>query len=156
MSHRSGLLITTFLLAGIAATPALAQDPQAKLWDASIAGDTAAISQALAAGAKVDSLDTRTNRNGRMPLNWAAFNNRVDAVRLLLAKGAPINGINRTGFTPLHHAAEAGALEALKVLLEAGADASIPNLQGNLPIDTARAQGHAHAVQVLEGAAKKP
>lgn len=44
------------------------------------AGDTLAIRQAVADGAVVDSLDTRTTRNGRRALNWAARYGRVDAI----------------------------------------------------------------------------
>ena len=49
-----------------------AQSPQDRLWDAAVAGDTAAIRSAVAAGAKIDSLDRRVSVNGRYALNWAA------------------------------------------------------------------------------------
>jgi ankyrin repeat protein len=140
------------LVAGLSVSKAAAQDSQAQLWDASISGDTVAIAQALDAGAKIDSLDTRRSVNGRRALNWAAYNNRGPAVRLLLARGAGINLTNLTGFTPVHHAAEAGALETLEILLKAGADLNIPNGQGVYPVDTARARGNVQVVQRLEAA----
>ena len=130
------------------------QDAQSRLWDASVAGDTVAISEALAAGARIDSLDTRRSQNGRRALNWAAFNNRGPAVQLLLARGASMNLVNLTGFTPVHHAAEAGAIDALRILIAAGADLTIPNASGNLPIDTARERGHVAAVEVLNAPRK--
>lgn len=89
-AERSVLLIVSVLCLS-ATAPAAAQDSQARLWDAAIAGDTAAIRQAVAAGARVDSLDTRTNRNGRHALNWAAWHNRVAALKLLLELKAPID-----------------------------------------------------------------
>jgi ankyrin repeat protein len=145
--------IVLALLAGpFSISTSSAQDFQAQLWDASISGDTVAIAQALDAGAKIDSLDTRRSVNGRRALNWAAYNNRGPAVRLLLARGASINLTNLTGFTPVHHAAEAGALETLEILLTAGADLTIPNGQGAYPIDTARARGNVQVVQRLEAA----
>jgi ankyrin repeat protein len=151
---------TVFLLAGLLAgalpSVAHAQDFQAQLWDASISGDTVAIAQALDAGAKIDLLDTRTNPNGRRALNWAAYNNRGPAVRLLIARGASLNLTNVTGFTPVHHAAEAGAVDALNILIAAGADLTIPNEQGRLPIDTARARSNVDAIRILEAAEKKP
>jgi ankyrin repeat protein len=156
MSPRFSALMTVVLTMAVIPTRAIAQDVQAQLWDASITGDTAAISAALAAGADIDSLDVRRNPNGRRALNWAAFNNRGPAVSLLIAKGASLNAVNRTGFTPIHHAAEAGATEALRILLASGADVTIPNGKGMLPIDTAREQGNDDAVQVLEAAQKKP
>lgn len=126
---------------------------QAKLWVASIAGDTVAIARALAAGARIDSLDPQGNRRA---LNYAAINNRVPAVRLLIAKGAQLNLANNTGFTPLHHAAEAGAIEALTILIAAGADISVASAQGVLPVETARRRGDQASVKLLEAAAKKP
>ena len=101
-------IIAAFALAALPLATAGAQDAQSQLWDASVAGDTLAIVRALEAGAKVDSIDYRTNRNGRRALNWAAWHNRPAAVRVLLARGATLDAANRTGFTALHHAAEAG------------------------------------------------
>ena len=144
------LIGLTLLLSS--ARVAAAQDAQAQLWDASISGDTAAINVALAAGAKIDSLDTRRNQNGRLPLNWAAFYNRAAAVRLLIEKGAPLEAENRTGFTPLHHAAEAGSLEAARLLLAYGADPKHANLNGVVPAETARLQGHNAVADLIEAA----
>lgn len=129
---------------------AVRPDAQTKLVAASISGDTVVIAQALAAGARIDSL-----AGGRRPLNWAAINNRGAAVRVLIARGAGLNLRNATGFTPLHHAAEAGALDALTILIAAGADHTIANARGVLPVETARTRGFQAAVRVLE-AAKKP
>jgi hypothetical protein len=153
MARRS--LFLTLLLTSLAGTAVRAQDAQSRLWDASIAGDTVAIASALAAGANIDSLDTRWSVNGRRALNWAAFNNRGPAVRLLIARGAILNAVNLTGFTPLHHAAEAGAADALRILMDAGADMNLPNKEGSYPIDTAKARGNVEVVQILEAAAKK-
>ena len=150
------VILLAGLLGGALPSAAQAQDFQAQLWDASISGDTVAIAQALDGGAKIDLLDTRTNQNGRRALNWAAFNNRGPAVRLLLARGASLNLTNISGFTPVHHAAEAGAVDALNILIAAGADLTIPNAQGRLPIDTARALEHVDAIRILEAAGKKP
>jgi ankyrin repeat protein len=156
MLKRTAILLAGLVAGTFTASPAHAQDYQAQLWDASISGDTVAIAQALDAGAKIDSLDTRRNPNGRRALNWAAYNDRGPAVRLLIARGASLNLTNVTGFTPVHHAAEAGATETLTILLQAGADITIANNQGLLPLDTARARGHANAIQLLEAGAKKP
>lgn len=126
-------------------------DPQAGLWDAAIAGDTAAMAAALRDGADIDSLDTRTNPNGRRALNWAAWHNRVSAIRFLLAHGATLEARNLTGFTALHHAAEAGSLEAVEALLAAGADPDTPNKEGRRPAETAMAKGHGVIAVLLEG-----
>jgi hypothetical protein len=139
------------LLAGVEAV--VRPSAQDRLWAASIAGDTVMIASALADGAVIDSLDPNGNRR---PLNYAAINDRVPALRHLLARGAPINLPNRTGFTPLHHAAEAGAIEALRFLLEAGADRTARTTQGMTALDIARARNDAAATGLLEGAARRP
>jgi hypothetical protein len=135
--------------------PLLAQDAQARLWDAAIAGDTLEIREAIDDGAKIDSLDTRRNPNGRRALNWAAWHDRVAAIELLLSLGAPIEAENNTGFSALHHAAESGSIAAARVLLAAGADPSHANKVGRLPAETARAEGHPEIATLLEAAERE-
>lgn len=155
MPTRISLLLATFATAALLAdTPLFAQDAQSRLWDSAIAGDTLGIRQALADGAKIDSLDARRNPNGRLALNWAAWYNRVDAVEMLLAMGAPIEAENRTGFSPLHHAAEAGSLESARALLAAGADPLHANKAGLTPAVTAREQGHDEVAALIEESAR--
>ena len=153
----AGLPMLVVLAATLLAAPSSlqAQDAQTRLWDAAISGDTVMIGQALAAGAQIDSLDTRQNANGRRALNWAALGNRVDAIRFLLRRGASIDMTNRTGFTPLHHAAEAGSLEAAEVLLAAGADAARLNVAGMSAADIARAREHPDIAAKID-AARRP
>src|SRR5688500_9371310 len=98
---RTTLSLVGGLVALLLTAPLYGQDAQARLWDAAISGDTLAIRQAVAEGAVVDSLDTRRNPNGRRALNWAAWHGKVDAIRVLLELGAPIEGENRTGFSAL-------------------------------------------------------
>ena len=126
--------------------------PQDRFWNAAMAGDTVALAKALADGANVDALDTRTARNGRRALNWAALNNRADAIRWLLAHGASIEAVNHTGFTALHHAAEAGSVDATRVLLAAGADPKHANFEGMTPLGRARQEGFIEVAQLLEAA----
>ena len=139
------------------ASPLPAQDAQSRFWDAAMAGDTLAIRQALADGADVDALDTRTNRNGRRALNWAAWFDRVPAIEALLAAGATLEAENNTGFSPLHHAAEAGSIGAARALLDAGADPGHANKVGRLPIETARERGNDEvAAMLVQAASEKP
>jgi ankyrin repeat protein len=140
----------------VLALPAVAfaqPSAQERLWDASIAGDTTAIIQALSDGADVDSLDTRRSRNGRRALNWAALGDHVPAIRVLLRHGATLEARNLTGFTPLHHAAEVGSARAARALLDAGADPAAANAAGNRPADTARQNGHIGVALLITNAA---
>ncbi|HYS97823.1 MAG TPA: ankyrin repeat domain-containing protein [Candidatus Dormibacteraeota bacterium] len=100
----------------------------------------------------IEGLDRRSSQNGRRALNWAAINNRVDAIRFLLAHGAAIEATNFTGFTALHHAAEYGSLDAARVLLAAGADPKHTNLEGVTPLARARQEGHLDVAELLEAA----
>ncbi len=154
-------LLSAFALAVSALVPpqivsGQTTSPQAKLWDAAIAGDTVQMAAALGEGARIDSLDTRRNPNGRRALNWAAWYNHSGAIRFLLAHGAPLEARNNTGFTALHHAAENGSLGALRTLLEAGADPRTTNRAGLTPLQTAREKGQTQAAALLEQALKSP
>ncbi|MEO5798488.1 MAG: ankyrin repeat domain-containing protein [Gemmatimonadales bacterium] len=156
-SRPISLIAVAFTLAGLRAMPATGQTvaPQAQLWDAAKTGDTTAMSAALKLGANVDSLDTRTNQNGRRALNWAAWFDQPAAIRLLVARGAHINLGNVTGFTPLHHAAENGSLDAARVLLALGADRKQPNAEGLTPVDVARAREQLAVAVLLDSLPKK-
>ena len=149
------VLLPLALLTLAAAAPAAAQDAQSRLWDSAMAGDTAGIRKAVSEGAKIDSLDTRTSRNGRYALNWAVLGDHVNAVKLLLDLKAPIEKENLTGFTALHHAAELGSLESAKILLAAGADTEHANSQGMTPLLVATAKGHEAVAKLIEAAPKK-
>jgi ankyrin repeat protein len=119
------------------------------LWAASQKGDVAAIKAALAAGADIEGIDFSENNNGRRALNYAALNNRAEAIEALLAAGANIESQNRTRFTPLHHAAEAGAIDAIKVLLKHGANKRAKMYRGGIPQQIAEYKGHRDAALLL-------
>jgi ankyrin repeat protein len=131
-----------------------AQDAQSHLWDAARAGDTVAMSKALAEGAGVDSLDTRRSPNGRRALNWAALGNQPGAIRFLVAHGATIDAANLTGFTALHHAAEAGSVDAAKTLLELGAKKTLLNANGETAQAVATRTSHLEVAMAIAGSGK--
>ncbi len=74
---------------------------QTALWDAAKSGDVTALRKAITAGADVNALDTRRSKNGRRPLNWAAYHDRVEVIEVLLQAGADADAPNRRGKTPL-------------------------------------------------------
>lgn len=138
--------IAEIVLSGAAQTA----PEQTALWDAARSGDTAGIEKSLREGADVNALDTRKSPNGRRALNWAAANDRAEAIRVLVRHGASVNAPNKSGFTPLHHAAENGAADAAAALLAAGADRSARNASGETAADVAKRKGHQTLVSLLQ------
>ncbi|KNC54859.1 uncharacterized protein AMSG_01713 [Thecamonas trahens ATCC 50062] len=57
-------------------------------------------------------------------LHFAARNNAVKVMKLLIDAGANVNALDERGLSPLHEAARNGQPGPIKMLLEAGADAS--------------------------------
>ena len=101
-----GLLVVLALM--LAVTTAAAGDP---LFDAVAAGDRAAVEQALANGASVDSRAS----DQATPLMAAALANQTVIVEALLDKGANVMARNSGGFTPLHAAVYAGSVPIAKL-----------------------------------------
>jgi hypothetical protein len=110
---------------------------QIALWDSVITGDIQGVLAAITAGADVNLLDIRLNTagpNGRRPLNYAAYRNDTEMIKVLLRAGAMINGKNLSGFTPLHHASEAGSTEAAALLIARGASLTMKNRRFQTPL----------------------
>lgn len=67
---------------------------------------------------------TDTHDGAHVPLLAAAWAGHLDAVILLLANGANVDGATHFGMTPLHWAAVQGHCEIAARLLDGGADAT--------------------------------
>lgn len=82
----------------------------------------------------VESMET-LDEEGRSALHWAAKNNHIEMMRVMLDKGADINiaedSEKMSGTTPLQLACIYGNVEMVKLLMEYGADDSIQNISGN-------------------------
>ncbi|KAL7075577.1 hypothetical protein ACQ4LE_005226 [Meloidogyne hapla] len=64
-------------------------------------------------------------------LHWAAINNRIEAAKLLLQRGANVNAIGGVlASTPLHWAARHGHARMVAVLVRNGADWTIRDVEG--------------------------
>jgi ankyrin repeat protein len=87
-------------------------------------------------------------KTGAQALIWAARNDRVDAVRLLLDYDADVSAVDWWGDDALHHAAMRGATGSIRLLAEAGADIHRAN-RGFEPIHRAQAGQHDAAVELL-------
>ncbi len=102
-------------------------------------------------GTRVDA----PNPLGETALMLAALHGELNAVKLLIARGAEVN---REGWTPLHYAASGGHVEIVRYLLEQSAyiDAQSPNR--TTPLMMAARQQHTSTVKLLieEGADPTP
>ena len=87
LKHVSVLVGASVLTTAVLAGGQAAQAANELLWEASRAGDTSRISAALAQGADVNA----KARYDVTPLIFAAGNGRLDAVKLLLSRGADVN-----------------------------------------------------------------
>lgn len=88
--------------------------------------------------------------DGTTALHWAAYNDDLPLVKLLLASGASVDARTRLrGLTPLHMAAESGDAALIEALLKAGAVADASNDAGTTPLMIAAASGSTAAVATL-------
>ena len=102
-----------------------------------------------------------TATNGQIPLHVAAHANNPDIVKLLLSKGAMVNGRAKSGNTPLFYSVEATSdaakrYDIIKQLIDAGADKTLKNEDNVTAYDIALQMGNpANELELLkpEGAA---
>src|SRR6202795_1680777 len=102
----------------------------------------------IESGAAVDAV--AANPTQVMPLHSAASARNLEAARLLLEHGAPINPRQQAGWVPIHAAAQNGDRPMLELLLKHGADPKLVNDQGKTPAMVARDKGHAEIATLLE------
>ena len=90
--------------------------------------------------------------DGFTPLHLACFSGGVEAVRLLVERGAPLDERARHQFAqvpPLGTAAFARQLDAARALLDAGADPNARGAGGFAPLHTAAQNGDVPLVELL-------
>lgn len=117
-------------------------------------GNAPGVARALLARLDPKDVDRRASR-GRTALVIAAAVGAAEVVRLLLEKGAQVDGADEEGKTPLIQAAGRrfpGTLATLELLLGRGADPNARDLQGNTALSQARQYGPPGAVELLQKA----
>jgi len=82
-------------------------------------------------------------------LHAAVAGKSVEAVRLLLEAGAPVNTKQQEGWTPLHAAVHNRSIEMVRLLLAHGADPALTNDQGTTAAGLAAAEGGTEILAVL-------
>lgn len=113
-----------------------AKNEAPNVWNTSASGDVESLTRLLDGGSGFDTPDPKL---GITPLSYAALYGHEEAVRLLIERGAIVNGTNRDGGTALHTAAFLGRAEIAEQLLLAGADVTIRNGRGDTAIDASHA-----------------
>jgi len=94
---------------------------------------------------------------GVTPLIAALFGRRVEAAKMLIARGADVHtgrggkGWPRAGWGPLHYAAAYGFDDIVVMLLDRGASPDAQDDSGATPLDVARETGQGEAAGLLAG-----
>jgi ankyrin repeat protein len=99
-------------------------------------------------GAAVDAV--AANPTQVMPLHSAASARNLEAARLLLEHGAPVNARQQAGWVPMHAAAQNGDRPMVELLLQHHADPNLANDAGKTPAMVAREKGNDEIAVLLE------
>ncbi|MGA7236982.1 MAG: ankyrin repeat domain-containing protein, partial [Bryobacteraceae bacterium] len=133
-----GVLVFSFYLT--------AQAPDTRVADAAAAGNRALVRTLLQQKADVNA----PQGDGATALHWAASNEDLETVKLLLAAGANVNAATRdNAITPLFMACTSGNGDIVEALLAAGASANSVKSNGTTALMIASASGSVGAVKAL-------
>jgi ankyrin repeat protein len=84
-------------------------------------------------------------------LHAAVAGRSLEAVRLLVEAGAPVNAQQQGGFTALHEAANRNDAELARYLMVHGADPRLQNEEGKSAIGLAAEKGSMEVLKILKG-----
>eukprot|EP00397_Hematodinium_sp_SG-2012_P017720 GEMP01018130.1.p2 GENE.GEMP01018130.1~~GEMP01018130.1.p2 ORF type:complete len:402 (+),score=143.50 GEMP01018130.1:83-1288(+) len=90
-----------------------------------------------------------TDREDRMPLDWAACGGHGDVALMLLDAGAAVDAKEKYQRTPLYGAAMNGRDEVVQLLLDASADVDDKDIEDSTALHVAAMYGHSSVVRVL-------
>mmetsp|Transcript_40402 Transcript_40402/g.48990 ORF Transcript_40402/g.48990 Transcript_40402/m.48990 type:complete len:602 (+) Transcript_40402:181-1986(+) len=116
------------------------------VWKAAAYGDTDKLTEFLEAN-REDA--NKADDAGYRPLQWAALNNRVAAITLLLQYGAEVDSTEPGGQTALHWAATRGSIPSLELLLRSGANLKAADTRGYQATHVAAQYGHTSTIHRL-------
>jgi len=135
-------LCVTFAILGVSA---FAAPNDLRVVDAARDQNGAALRALLKQKVDVNTPDVE----GMTPLIWAAHNDDLDAVKLLLAAGANAKAANRYDVTALAEAAKCGDGAMIEALVKAGVDVNTAFGEGETPLMTASRTGSAMGVKAM-------
>jgi uncharacterized protein len=131
---------------GLLIISTLAYAGDARLSEAAMRGDHAAVASLLKQGVDIDG----AQGDGSTALHWAAFNDDLETTKILIATGANVKVTTREGaITPLFMAANNGNAAIIEALLKAGAGANSVKANGTTALMLAASSGNPEAVKVL-------
>ncbi len=90
--------------------------------------------------------------HGMKPLHMAAWNGKVEIVRMLIDAGADVNAQDDeedTKCTPLHYAAFNGHEEIVRMLIDAGANLNVQNGSDSTPLHDAAQNEQVKVIKIL-------
>jgi ankyrin repeat protein len=122
--------------------------PELDVFDAAAVGDLARLRELLGEDAEC----TRACAgDGFTALHLGAFCGQVDAVRLLIERGADVTAVatNEMKVQPIHSAAAARSVETVRLLLEAGAEPDAQQRGGWTALHSAALHGEVEMASVL-------
>jgi hypothetical protein len=94
-------------------------------------------------------VSSKDEKYGQTPLHIAAFHDRLDVARLLLASKADVNATATNGTTPLHLAAAKGNKDMVELLLANKADVNVVDKDGWSPLHSAIVWEHKDVEDLL-------
>ena len=87
--------------------------------------------------------------SGWAPIHYAAFQDKPDMIRYLIAKGADKDALAPNGYTALMMAARSGHTDAAKVLLYEDVDINVRSPDGATALQIARQRKHNEMAELL-------
>lgn len=94
-------------------------------------------------------IHTAVDRDGKQPIHYAAMGGQIEALEMLLGKGAQLDATDNAGKTPLHSAVLSGNVDMIANLKEKGADLNAQDKDGRTPLHMAVLLGQTAVVQKL-------
>lgn len=96
-----------------------------------------------------DLVSSKDEKYGQTPLHIAAFNDRIDVAKLLIADKADVNAQANNGATPLHLAAAKGNKDMVELLLASNANIDATDHDGWSPLHSALTWGRKDTEDLL-------
>lgn len=81
-------------------------------------------------------LTCTTRATGLRPLHYAAYQNYIECVNLLLVRGAEVDAVDDIGYTAIHLCAERGYLDLMLLLLQHGASVRFTDVKRDNEVST--------------------